>query len=38
MYAVPVALGSLSREPERIDSAAILPFQRRAEAAPGKFY
>jgi hypothetical protein len=33
MYAVPVALGSLSREPERIDSAAILPFQRRAEAA-----
>jgi hypothetical protein len=33
IYAVPVALGSLSREPERIDSAAILPFQRRAEAA-----
>ena len=33
IYAVPVALGSLSRESDRIDSAAILPFQRRVEAA-----
>jgi hypothetical protein len=33
IYAVPVALGSLSRESDRIDSAAILPFQRRTEAA-----
>jgi hypothetical protein len=33
IYAVPVALGSLSRESDRIDGAAILPFQRRAEAA-----
>ena len=33
MYAVPVALGSLSREADRIDGAAILPFQRRVEAA-----
>ncbi len=32
-HAVPVALGSLSRESDRIDSAAILPFQRRVEAA-----
>jgi hypothetical protein len=33
IYAVPVALGSLSRESDRIDGAAILPFQRRVEAA-----
>jgi hypothetical protein len=33
MYAVPVALGSLSQALERIDGAAIFPFQRRAEAA-----
>jgi hypothetical protein len=33
IYAVPVALGSLSRESDRIDSGAILPFQRRVEAA-----
>ena len=32
-HAVPVALGSLSQESDRIDSAAILPFQRRVEAA-----
>ena len=33
IYAVPVALGSLSRESDRIDSAAILPFRQRVEAA-----
>ncbi len=33
IYAVPVALGSLSGESDRIDSAAILRFQRRVEAA-----
>jgi len=33
MYAVPNALGSLSQALERIDGAAIFPFQRRAEAA-----
>jgi hypothetical protein len=33
IYAVPVALGSVSRESDRIDGAAILPFQRRVEAA-----
>ena len=43
IYAVPVALGSLSRESGRFDSAAILPSAAgrggaRAHFAPGKFY